>query len=388
MAKIANHVMSERPHNAPKSPLSVMESELATRCIEVLERATGGSVLNRETRQALGIQAERRPAEILTLEAAGLQVDVAIVFLRQAYPRDIRNAMWALAAFRNTPPGSVRPVIPMVAAQSLSPGAKDVLRDTNVAFFDLQGSLYLKWNHWLINIEQTVTRSTSKEAAGEMDLFTDARACVAHTLLHYSHDWINVGFLAQQSSTSTYTCSTVLQELERREWCTSEGRGPGLRRRLVKPNALLDAWANAWQSRQDERTRWYIFSQQPADLIPLLAGRLSHLNPPFPWAFTGTTPANAYAPLLTSVAGAELIVPNGQGDLLAKDMKLAPVEKGSNVTIVERDSASLLFRQQQPDGSWFASPFVLYLDLLNGRGRNKELALNVREKLDLQTDGT
>jgi hypothetical protein len=30
----------------------------------------------------------------------------------------------------------------------------------------------------------------------------------------------------------------------------------------------------------------------------------------------------------------------------------------------------------------------LYLDLLNGRGRNKELALNVREKLDLQTDGT
>jgi hypothetical protein len=35
----------------------------------------------------------------------------------------------------------------------------------------------------------------------------------------------------------------------------------------------------------------------------------------------------------------------------------------------------------------FASPIVLYLDLLDGRGRNKELAQAVREKLEMGTDG-
>jgi hypothetical protein len=30
-----------------------------------------------------------------------------------------------------------------------------------------------------------------------------------------------------------------------------------------------------------------------------------------------------------------------------------------------------------------ASPFILYLDLLDGRGRNKELAAHVLEKLEI-----
>jgi len=50
----------------------------------------------------------------------------------------------------------------------------------------------------------------------------------------------------------------------------------------------------------------------------------------------------------------------------------------------ERGGASLLFQDRHPEyPSYFASPFILYLDLLDGRGRNKELAQHVREKLEL-----
>ena len=46
--------------------------------------------------------------------------------------------------------------------------------------------------------------------------------------------------------------------------------------------------------------------------------------------------------------------------------------------------ASLLFRDvQQEYPAYFASPFMLYLDLLDGRGRNRELAQQVLEKLEL-----
>jgi hypothetical protein len=51
---------------------------------------------------------------------------------------------------------------------------------------------------------------------------------------------------------------------------------------------------------------------------------------------------------------------------------------------VEREGASLQFREQYSgDSSYFASPFILYLDLLDGRGRNKELAQHLRKKLEL-----
>jgi hypothetical protein len=311
----------------------------------------------------------------------------AIEIVRHAYPRDISAAMWQLKEYLNSVPANSTPVIPMIAAQSLSPGAKDLLRQNNVAYFDLQGSLYLRWRHWLIDVQQNAGAAVPKPVRGKMDLFTDARARVVHALLLSKRQWVQVTDLAKSAKVSAYTCSMVLQELEKREWCVAAGSGPGLRRQLVKPNALLDAWADAWTSRKEERTHWYMFAHPQDALIQELTTRLGMLSTTIAWAFTGAAPANSFAPLLTSVSEAEIIVPLGEARMVAECIKLERAEKGFNVTIHERDQASLLFRSQERDGAMFASPIVLYLDLLNGRGRNKELAHTVREKLELGRDG-
>ncbi len=136
--------------------------------------------------------------------------------------------------------------------------------------------------------------------------------------------------------------------------------------------------------RKEERTSWYFFSERPDLLLTKLTDKIESSNPAFDWAFTGTAAANVYAPLLTSVDTAEIIVPPGQAEDLARDMRLKPADKGANVVFVERDGASLLFRDPVPEyPSYFASPFIMYLDLLNGRGRNKELAEHVLKKLEL-----
>jgi hypothetical protein len=272
-------------------------------------------------------------------------------------------------------------LITLVAAESLSPGAKDLLRKGGIGYFERNGTLYLRRRMWLINIERPGSAAAKKETTA---LFTDAREMVVHALLKHRNEWLTGGELAEMTQTSSYTCSVVLQELERREWCESSGAGRTLRRRLTKPGQLLDAWAQQWTQRKEPRSRWYVFTNDPGALLTHLTYQIDKAGISFPWAFSGTAAANIFAPLLTSVDTAEIIVPPGHAEQLAKVLHLKPADKGANVTLVERDGASLLFRDLHPEyPSYFASPFMLYLDLLDGRGRNKELAQHVREKLEL-----
>ena len=320
----------------------------------------------------------------MRLIVEGQPVDFAVELLRQAYPRDIARAISLVKSLE--PDGGI-PVVPLVAAEELSPGAKDLLRQEGIAYFERRGTLYLRWRRWIIDIRQVESKA-SRPKQGAMNLFTGARAGVVLAVLHSRGQWMQVNELAVLAQTTGFTCSKVLQELELLEWCESEGTGRARRRRLVKPNALLDAWADAWPPKKERRTHWYCFVPPTAGGVQRhLAGALQASQPTFPWAFTGAAPANAYAPLLTAVGDSEIIVPMGHAARLAERLALEPAEKGYNVTLIERESSSLLFRDNDAHGLWNASPYIVYLDLLNGRGRNKELAKNVRAKLELRNDG-
>jgi hypothetical protein len=149
----------------------------------------------------------------------------------------------------------------------------------------------------------------------------------------------------------------------------------------VQPGKLLDAWSEAWRKRKQSRTRWYAYIPTSNNLLLTITDKLerAHLSG---WAFTGTAAANVLAPLLTSVDTAEVIIPPGHTERYAEAMALKKADKGSNVLLVERSGASTLFRQEHPEfPSWFASPFIQYLDLQDDRGRNKELASHLRETI-------
>jgi hypothetical protein len=349
------------------------ESGVADRLCAALAEATDGQISARQAAQRIG------GGFGLTLLAGAESVDIAVQALHHAYPRDIREAIWKLDEYKL---GSRREdLVTLVAAESLSPGARDLLRKRGIGYFERNGNLYLRWRRWLINIQRPELASSRKAVTA---LFTNSREQVVHALLIHRNEWLTGNELAQIAHTSPYTCSMVLQELERREWCESSGAGRTLRRRLIEPRPLLDAWAEHWTKRKEQRSRWYMFAERPHLLLTQLAHQVGKAGVPFNWAFTGTAAANLYAPLLTSVDTAEIIVSPAYAKQLAKALHLKPADKGANVTLVERDGASLLFRDVHSEySSNFASPFILYLDLLDGRGRNKELAQHVLDKLEL-----
>jgi len=368
--------MNQTAQNLTASARAAFEAELAHELGIALSEATDGriSVVRVEPRLASG------RGLALALDADGKSVEVAVEVLRFAYPRDIHGAAWKLSDYQLA---SARPrdLILLVAAESLSPGARAQLRHRGIGYFERNGNLRLSWRNWLVNIERPDLPAIKKEVTS---LFTDARESVVHALLVNRHQWTTGAQLAEMSRTSSYTCSVVLQELERREWCESSGAGRTLRRRLTQPKPLLEAWAMEWTQRKEKRTRWYAFAERPNLLRDHLTHQVEQARVAFDWAFTGAVAANVYAPLLTSVDTAAIIVPSGHAEEFAREIGLKPAEKGANVTIVERDGASLLFRNACRNSlCYFASPFIFYLDLRDGLGRNKELAQHVFEKLGL-----
>lgn len=358
------------------------EADVADELCAALAEATDGEIVTRQAEHRIGDGP--RLDLLITLLANGRSADIAVETLRHAYPRDIREAVWKLDEYKLASERQ-KDLITLVAAESLSPGARDLLRKRGIGYFERNGNLYLRWHQWLLNIQRPELASARKETTA---LFTDSREMVVHALLTHRNEWLTGGELAEMAHTSAYTCSVVLQELERREWSESSGAGRTLRRRLTNPRQLLDAWAEHWTKRKEQRTRWYSFADRPEVLLTHLSYKIDKGGLSFDWAFTGTAAANVYAPLLTSVDTAEIIIPPGQAEQLAKTLQLKPADKGANVTLVERSGASLLFRELRsvrPDEypSYFASPFILYLDLLDGRGRNKGLAQHVLERLEL-----
>lgn len=313
---------------------------------------------------------------VLKLTAEGENWIIPVELKQQAYPRDMRQAVWNLDGFKARSKDGL-PVVPMVVAERLSPGARDELKLRGIGYFDASGSLYLRHERWLINIEKP---QQSVREPGARELFTGAREKVIHALLEMKGEWFSGAQLAGFCGTSEYTVSMVIQELEKREWITTAREGREIRRKLVKPGLLLDAWAQAWQKEKQKQTYWYRFCANPKLLLTDIAWAAMQEKVPGDWAFTGAIAANFVSPLLTSVDIAQVIVTPDSIDGFAQALGLKPADKGFNVVLIERSGAAMLFRREH-EGAWFASPFIQYLDLLDGRGRNKELAAQLRADL-------
>lgn len=308
------------------------------------------------------------------------EIDIVAVVKGEGYPRDIRDAVWRLEDAQRILPG--KSLVPMVIAEHLSPGARELLRSRNIGYFDASESLFLKYRQWFIHIDRPTKPSQQRRAAS---LFTGAREQVIHALLWSTvkakNLWHTGLELAQLANTSTYTVSLTLQELERLEWVESDGSGKHLRRRLTEPGMLLGAWADSWRTRKEVKSRWYLYSPKPHLLLSQLAEAMQK-HDLHDWAFTGESAANVMAPLLTGTDTADIIVPPGKAEHYADLLELKSTEKGANVTLVERSGASVMLRDTHPEyPAHFASPFIMYLDLQDGRARHKELATHLRSTI-------
>ena len=87
----------------------------------------------------LAVADDARVDAVLEAEIGGEKLRLVIEAKRKvAFPRDARELVWRLRDYLRRFPDDAR-VVPVIAAQSLSPGARSLLRDEGVGYFDLGG---------------------------------------------------------------------------------------------------------------------------------------------------------------------------------------------------------------------------------------------------------
>ena len=315
----------------------------------------------------------------VSMQVAGRPLALWVEVRKALYPRDVRQALWQIrdAASRRNGDAAAEGAVRLLAAESISPGAKDLLKAERVGYFDGGGSLYLPAPGALFFVDKPPSKSASRAIRS---LFSGRRAHVLHGLLMRRTYWLGVTELAQDVSAPPSTVSMVLTELERLDWLETRGQGPSKQRRVSQPAVLLDAWATSLRQQPAEAMRRFFV---PAVKVGALAAGLDGVcaSQAVDYAVTHEASAQRYAPYLSNLSQVRIRLPTGSGtEAVLKQLSARPVSEGVNLVVIDAKSPSDLLFRQRVDGVWLASPIQTYLDLVRAEGRSKELAEHLREE--------
>jgi hypothetical protein len=179
---------------------------------------------------------------------------------------------------------------------------------------------------------------------------------------------------------SPATASQVLTELERSDWLVARGQGPSKERHLREPGALLDAWAKQLTvTRPPTLRRYYVPGTKPDALVARIVQAFDARE--VQYALSHEAAAQHYTPFLSSVSQVRVRVLIGaNADAAICDLDARGVSEGANLAIIEAKSPGELLFREMVGGLWLASPIQIYLDLLRGEGRSKEMAEHFRKE--------
>lgn len=315
----------------------------------------------------------------VSMKVAGHPLALLVGIRKSLYPRDVRQALWQMreGASRRIGSAGAENAVLLLAAESISPGARELLRAERVGYFDAGGSLYIPAPRSLFFVDKPPSKSTTRAIRS---LFSGRRAHVLHVLLMRREDWLGVTGLAKDVSASPSTVSMVLTELERLEWLDSRGQGPGKQRRVSQPAAMLDAWTASLKQQPAEAMRRFFVPAVKTDALAAgLEGVCSSRG--IDYAITHEAAAQRYAPFLSNVSQIRIRLPAGSvTEAALGELNARPVSEGANLVVIHAKSPRDLLFRQRVDGVWLASPIQTYLDLVRAEGRAKELAEHLRKE--------
>lgn len=325
-------------------------------------------------------QGPYRPDAIMEVKHEGGSFRVVIEAKRSMFPRDAREAIWQLRNYLAHSGSVGSSAVPVLIAEAISAGARELLRDERIGYFDSSGSLFIPAKGLYVLVDRPASR---KQARSLDNLFVGRRAQVLHAVWLLGRDWFGVHQVAERAGVSPATTSETLIGIERREWVEVRGAGPSKERRVINPRALLDAWSTHQTSVKPKAVRhFYVRSTAPPDIQRRIDAACAAHG--VPYEFADITAGQIHTPYLSSVSQVFCRMPTGSDmHAMLASIDARPVREGWNLGVHEIPSDRELRFRQRINDVWVADPLQSYLDLLQAGGRAKELAQHLRaEKLE------
>ncbi len=314
---------------------------------------------------------------IITIKPFGGKPVVLLVEAksRSLFPRDVRDIVWTL-------PGDKRfqvanPPIALLEAYSLSQGAKEMLTQNNVGYFDSGGSLFIPAPGFYVLVDKPEPKPIEKK---NRTMFRGKRAQVMHAMLQRHGQWVSLKDIAEEANVAPATASDAMSMLDLFDWVSSRGNGPSKERCLKQPGALLDAWVVQTRTGRPPLYRGYYVPLVDSEELALNVSNATK-NLRVKCVLTGEIAGQHYAPHLSTISTVRCRVQAGAREKVAHFLQAEPVPSGANLQILEsREDGDFLFGENK-DGLALASPVIAYLDLIRAPGRAAELANHLRREV-------
>lgn len=320
------------------------------------------------------VQAAGRVDAKIDLHVAGKSIAVLVEAKKSVYPRDVHQM---LGRSKSPQHGYSTDVQHLLIAESLSPGAKELLRAERIGYFDSGGSLFLPSPGAYVYIDKPAPKALEKSVRS---LFSGRRAQVLYALLTNHKEWFGVTEVAERAEVAPSTASHVLSKLERFDWLVSRGRGPSKERYLREPSALLDAWVKQFATQRAPVLRRYFVPGLKSDALIERLGQTLDAHQ-VAYAVSYEAAAQRYTPYLSGISQVRVrLLPSARAETAMAELGARAVNEGANLAVIETKSARELLFRQSVRGIWLASPVQVYLDLLRSEGRAKEIAEHLRKE--------
>lgn len=280
---------------------------------------------------------------------------------------DGTSTTWLLEIKNRIDPRDVRPMVgilrasrkgtPVVAAPFLSPRTRELLEEAGVGYLDLTGNARLVASRpGLFILRQGIDKNPVRQGRAQLSLKGSKAGRVIRALCDILPP-TGIRALAARTQTNPGYVSRLLEALTREALVTRDRRG---RVSEVDWQHLIRRWAQDYVLVGGDRSASYLAPRGTQVVLDRL--RASSLR----YAVTGSFAAATMA----AVAPSRLLtIYVDQRQATAEALDLRPADAGVNVLLLSPFDSVVYERTWERDGTVFAAPSQVAVDLISSPGR-------------------
>ncbi len=294
--------------------------------------------------------------------------DIIIEVRSVGEPRYVRSAVQKLVSYLK----KYRNAYGVIAAPYISERTGEICKEANIGYIDLSGNCFLSFDTIYIKKENYESIVTAKKKI--KNLFSKKTSRLLRVLLiSPKRKWTQVK-LSKESKVSIGLTNRAIKKLYNLEYIDYD---EDKKISLKNPTKLLDLWREKYTYLNNKVVGYYSALSKvefEMHLIKYISQRKKER-----YAFTLFSGASLIAPFVRSHQ--TFFYFTGNEDKLIKELELKQVTTGPNVLILIPYDEGVFYRTQKIRDKNVVSNIQLYLDLFNYKGRGKEQAEYLREKV-------
>jgi hypothetical protein len=286
----------------------------------------------------------------------------------QSFPKQIREK--GLQLLERTEQG--KKGYPVIIAPYVSELGKEICKKIGIGFLDLSGNAYLDFNSFYLEIEGKPSKFKSPDRLSGLFNPKGERILRYYLLQEKDGSAVNYRQIAKEVSVSLGQVSKVNKKLDELGlWI--EGR-EGMK--ALDKTKLLDLWRENYRFERNRILNFYSMKQIPQ--IETQIAEFCRANG-IDYAFTLFSGGNRLAPFTRYNVATSYF--SGDIEKMRTGLQLKEVPSGANLQIIVPYDEGVYYKGQEVDSDMVANPIQIYLDLYKYKGRGREQAEFLRERV-------